>query len=563
MHTLESFNHLLNQSGTRVALTNPERDVTWHELRLSIESWRVAFAARPEATWALYCLDTGIFLAALLGAWQAGKHVYLPSDALPATVASLHEYDVAFAGDFALSQLSAADIQLCAPTLTAHHIAPTVRTFFFTSGSTGKPCPIAKTMRQLLTEVQVLQQQFGAQLATHPVYASVSHQHFYGFIFRLLLPLIGRCAISNRLLNYPENLLALPHAPYTLISSPAFLSRASADSDWSDLPRPQVVFSAGGVLKTADSAQIGALWDCAPIEIYGSTETGAVAYRQADVLFAPLPTVQVSVDEAQQLCVRSDYLDVDEPMFVTSDLARIDSCGKFALRGRTDRLVKIEEKRISLTQIEALLQNHELIDDAQITVLESARTTLGAVLCLNAAGATRLASIGRRALIDEFKLPLKNTIERIAIPKRWRFVAQMPLNSQGKVEQKTLLQLLNAPEICTLPQIVSQIIDEACAQLDLVIPVDLQYFQGHFAEQAILPGVVQIEWAQRYSQLFFGAQLPDAPLTIELKKLKFKKIISPAAQVRLQLTLNNQKVDFSYTSDLGTHASGTLIWSDA
>ena len=104
-----------------------------------------------------------------------------------------------FIGDF-----TDADLTHVTPVVVKNlTIAADLNCVFFTSGSTGQPKPIVKTITQLMLEVATLQQQFGGLFNGITVHASVSHQHFYGFIFRVLLPLMSEQAIDNCLMVYP------------------------------------------------------------------------------------------------------------------------------------------------------------------------------------------------------------------------------------------------------------------------------------------------------------------------------------------------------------------------
>ncbi|MGL4766490.1 MAG: AMP-binding protein [Formosimonas sp.] len=561
MRAIQTLNRILSQPSLRTAITQKNANTDWATFLGQVSAWYTALSNRPEHRWALYIKDTEAFLAALLGAWCAGKILYLPSDALPSTQQALSTLVDGFIGDF-----SAADLTQVTPTAPQPlRVAPDLSCVFFTSGSTGQPKPIVKTIAQLMLEVETLQLQFGDLFSNKIVRASVSHQHFYGFIFRLLLPLIHEQTIDGDTIVYPENLLSLPKHPFILISSPAFLSRIAEHPDWPAMAAHlKGVFSAGGKLKTEHAQHVLHLWQQNPIEIYGSTETGAVAYRQDEPLFTPLPQVEVSVNAEHLLSVRSPYSDVSDAPQTTSDKVQLHPNGQFSLQGRADRLIKIEEKRISLTQIEQLLNNHDWVQVAHLVPLPSAtRLILGAVIILSAEGQQQLARLGRRQLIDLLKLPLKNNIEALAIPKRWRFVDYIPVNLQGKMEFNTLSTILNTPAPITLPTVIHQDTHPLQATFELLMPVDLLYFQGHFAQEPILPGVAQIDWAQHFARLCFSEHISAQHAVLQIKQLKFQQIISPLMQVTLQLQYLAEKssVQFSYSSADANHASGTLVWS--
>lgn len=100
---------------------------------------------------------------------------------------------------------------------------------------------------------------------------------------------------------------------------------------------------------------------------------------------------------------------------------------------------------------------------------------------------------------------------------------------------------------------------EAQCELQIRIPPELLYFQGHFPDFPILPGVAQLHWAVGWAQSEFGyAGAPKA-----LQAIKFHQVIQPDAQIRVRLQHNPARASVSYEfrSDIGLHASGRLSWA--
>ncbi|KAF1050563.1 MAG: Inner membrane ABC transporter permease protein YdcV [Stenotrophomonas maltophilia] len=161
-------------------------------------AWRDAFAAAEGRDWALYFDDAIAFAAALFGAWHAGKRVFLAADNLPATLQALQPQVSGFAGDVS------ADYRPLLPAAVASDRAlqaldeRACELCVFTSGSTGQPSAISKRMDQLAREVDALQAAFGAQLDGAQVHGTVSHQHIYGLLFRVLWPLAAGRQIQPR-----------------------------------------------------------------------------------------------------------------------------------------------------------------------------------------------------------------------------------------------------------------------------------------------------------------------------------------------------------------------------
>ena len=125
-------------------------------------------------------------------------------------------------------------------------------------------------------------------------------------------------------------------------------------------------------------------------EIYGSSETGAIAWRSqqesvVDALWHPLPEVKLKADAAGILVVNAPYVDNSED-FTLSD--RIEYCevGGFKLIGRIDRVVKVEGKRVSLAAIEKLLLEHAWVKQARALTVERRRVETAVVVQLTTEG---------------------------------------------------------------------------------------------------------------------------------------------------------------------------------
>jgi 3-hydroxymyristoyl/3-hydroxydecanoyl-(acyl carrier protein) dehydratase len=116
-------------------------------------------------------------------------------------------------------------------------------------------------------------------------------------------------------------------------------------------------------------------------------------------------------------------------------------------------------------------------------------------------------------------------------------------------------QRLAASEI-KHPDIVGVARSEDHAELKLFVPEELLYFRGHFPGFAILPGVVQLDWAIQYGREHFALGAVFAN-TI---RIKFRKPIRP----NHHLTLNIKYVParnciyFNYADAEGACSSGQV-----
>lgn len=545
--------------------SEPVSHASWLE---RVAAWRALALRTPGANAALYLDDSLEFGAALLGAWQAGKTVWLNADTLDASCTALAAHVDAFFGEFParFAPLQPATGDQCAlPWCTpAGDFAALV---VHTSGSTGLPQAIHKRLSQLTDEVSTLELLFGAAMGDADVVATVSHQHIYGLLFKVLWPLAAGRAVHAISLAYPEQLAAaLGRRPCVLVASPAHLKRLPEHIDWrAAASMLRAVFSSGGPLLPEAGIATARLLGCVATEIYGSSETGGVAWRRRQPMstgaWETMPGVAWRLD-AGQLAVRSPHLDTDGWLLL-ADRAEAAGDSHFILLGRSDRLVKIEEKRVSLDAIEAALLASGLALEARVVLVPQAqgeRHALAAFVVLGAAGSDALAAAGKSALNKRLREYLAGAVEAVALPRRWRYLDQMPLNAQGKITQAALLALLgDAPAAKpTLPNVTLLEQEAGRLLLGLTVPAALSYLEGHFPQAPILPGVVQVDWAIYYSRAHFAL----APSFCGINALKFQKVILPDAPLYLELTHDTLKgsVQFRYFSDAGPHAGGRILF---
>jgi acyl-CoA synthetase (AMP-forming)/AMP-acid ligase II/3-hydroxymyristoyl/3-hydroxydecanoyl-(acyl carrier protein) dehydratase len=587
-------------NGDRIVAYRDGQPVNVQAFHARTAAWQRLLAGRPGRRFALFLEDSIDFAGALYGAWLAGKTIYLPGDTLHTSCSALGMAVDGFLGEFdaVWSPLSPPAWDLdgdndgdgdgnasALPSLAADFEGLVV----YTSGSSGDAQAIPKRLSQLAAEVATLEQSFGSRLGQTDVLATVSHQHIYGLLFKVLWPLAAQRAIHVRSAVFLEELLPwMQSRPCLLVSSPAHLMRfpdsAAAPAEPLQL---RAVFSSGGPLPAPAAAAAGALFGCAPIEIYGSSETGGIAWRSRTESWSALPGVQWRVaaegdDDTGDgvLEVRSPHLRDVQWLRMADRAAAVndaDNDQHFILLGRTDRIVKLAEKRISLDAIERRLCVSPLVTAVRVLLHEPAsakspRAGIAAFVVLSDSGRIALAAGGKAALNRQLKAVLAGAVAAIALPRRWRYLDALPLNAQGKTTQAELLGLLAAPQqkpslrpACpirpAMPHIAVLRQDSQSVLLELRIDADLIYFDGHFDDAPVLPGVAQLNWAMILGRRYFT--LP--PLFSAVHTLKFQQIIVPDSTVMLELQHEPSKaaLHFRLYSDAGQHSSGRISFREA
>ena len=574
-----------------------------------VAAWRDLLAAQPGARWALYVEDTFDFAAALFGAWHAGKVVVVPGDMQDDTVARLRGVSDGFLGDLpgALARPAparAGDAHFDRLDREATQLV------VYTSGTNGEPLAIPKKLAQLDAEVHALEARFGAlcdtglapvNLAPETVaagdavggfgdaadngpapivWATVTHQHIYGLLFRVLWPLAAGRPFAAQRLVFNEQIAQSIAGPAVLVASPAHLRRLPDALDWSAARAGlRGVFSSGGPLPPEAAESAMALLGVAPVEVYGSSETGGVAWRQRarhGDTWQALPGIEFRIDDGE-LSVRSPHLP-DAAWWRTADRATPagDGMDGFELHGRADRIVKIEEKRVSLTAIEQRLAASGAIAEARVLMLAAEPADVDAsggvvahaarpavVAVLTDPGRATLQRIGKAALVAELRDLLIAAVDRVALPRRWRFVDALPVNAQGKSTEAALGALFAPPADArpVRPTPRWRVEEPAHAQASLALTPDLLVFDGHFPGAPILPGVAQVDWAIGFARQRFA--LPARFLRLDA--LKFSQPALPGMTLDLELHWNAAAatVQFEYRSTAGRHSSGRIVFADA
>lgn len=526
------------------------------EFRVAAAGWKQAFAAQPGTRWALYFDDTAAFISALYGAWHAGKTVVLCADTLPVTLAQLSDQVDGLAGDLpeGYTTLQPMAVRDDGSTWSALD-AQTTRLQVYTSGSTGAAQAIDKSLTQLAAEVESLQSVFGAQAADAVVQGTVSHQHIYGLLFRALWPLAAARVIAPRLFFHEEIAAALAQRPALLVTSPAHLKRLPEGVDWAQArSQLRVLFSSGGALPEDAARAAQMRLGQVPIEIFGSSETGGIAWRQgAAAAWRALPGVHWRIAEGQ-LEVCSPHLP-NADWWRSADRVAATLDGGFNLLGRSDRIVKVEERRVSLTALEQALCALTEVAEARVLLLDGHRAELAAVIVPSVAGKERLAEQGALAFGQQLRRMLAEVQDAVARPRRWRFVDALPMNAQGKTTDAALraLFLPLQPQVTWMQREAQQV------QLQLSIDPALAVFDGHFPGMPILPGVAQLDWAVQFGREAFAI---DAHV-LRVDALKFQRIVRPGMQLALVLEWlpDLAALVFRYTSEQGAHSSGRVLFA--
>jgi len=510
---------------------------------------------------AVYYDQAYSFAVHLFAILHSNKKVWIAANNTQATADKLKQQDCVLLGEWQGKELLLAESE----DKEEFNLIPLdinkQQLVIFTSGSSGQAKAINKSLLQFQTEIETLESCWGSQLKDAQVLATVSHQHIYGLLFRVLWPLAaGRCFHSDMYLS-PEPLLKNSKSkPSYWVASPAQLKRLDELTAWQEINTLVNIFSSGGDLPLEISNKIYKQCGQSVVEIYGSSETGGIAWRQSinDKLWTLFDKISIAVNDEQIARLSSPYLSSTDSL-VLDDKIKIHNETQFTLLGRVDRLVKIEEKRLSLNELEQSLNNSQWVKQSHIFVLKGKRDKVAACLVLSELAEDLLQKQGRSKLIKKIRQSLLNQFETVVLPRKWLFIKSLPLTTQGKIKQALLVELLSL-DSNRFPQILNCHFQDNHVKLELKVLSKLVYFSGHFPEQPILPGVTQLAWAEYFGKLFFDIEQPFLCMEV----IKFKKIIRPDDTISLSLNWNsdNNKLYFEIISETDSHSSGRMVYGE-
>ncbi len=437
MKAVSNTSFLEQVSETQKIAFNHSEHFLWAPVKSEVIHHIHFVDAQKHESWILFHEEPIEFLIRLLALLVCNKKILLPANKQPET---LKQIDL----------LCGQKAQLYPEQLTSENIEPSTTNnipvslalpldaelTLFTSGSSEKPKPVTKALQNLLNEIEQLESLWGTSFET--VVATVSHQHLYGLLFRLLWPFFTGKPFSNYQIKYPEQLLEL-ESKTALVTSPAILSRLDENMPYTQFSE---VFSSGGPLAFADAELVEGLLKVRPMEVYGSTETGGIGYRRQFNVTTPwqlLPEVEIVQKQQDCSTVQSPF--IFETRLQLDDRIELKGNRQFQLLGRKDRIIKLEEKRVSLEQMELYLQNTVWVSSVKCLLLSNKRMTLAAVIVLSPEGQEELMKLGKNGLVKMLKAKLLELFELVVIPKKWRFIDTMPSNSMNKVMTSELKEL--------------------------------------------------------------------------------------------------------------------------
>jgi acyl-coenzyme A synthetase/AMP-(fatty) acid ligase len=306
---------------------------------------------------------------------------------------------------------------------------------FFTSGTTGEPIGALKSRDNIKEELRVLTELF-LPYRFERVIVTVPLIHIYGFLTGVMLPRELKTDVILKEEFLPHELIELAEDKRTLcITNPVFLkvlNRLKIDKEY-----PNITFlSSTGKLEASIAEELNSKIGSTIYQLFGSTETGGVAYKiNSDEVWKPLKGVNISSKIDNSLMVNSPFIsryiledrlkEVETP-FITTDIIEIEESG-FRLLGRKSQIIKISGKRVSLLEIERLLEESRLIDDVLVKLAYSLNSHKDEQLSIKIVSRDELTLLKK-----EIRKILQREYKNINIKTHIEIVDEIKRNIMGK-----------------------------------------------------------------------------------------------------------------------------------
>jgi len=319
------------------------------------------------------------------------------------------------------------------PRIPAEHTAVVT----FTSGSTGEPRPYPKRWGALSAAAADLSRHVHALAGPlSGMVATVPPQHMYGLEAGVMLPLRGGICMWSAAALFPAdvcNALRASGESPLLVTTPVHL-RALTRANLA-MPRCALALSATAPLDAGLAAAAEAALCTRVHEVYGSTETGAIAGRRTldGPSWTPFSGVRVTAGKGGLAQVRSVHQDAAAAL---GDIVHVHPDGRFELVGRDADLLDIAGKRASLGDLNCKLLAIPGVHDGVFLAPEDAAPhahppRLGALVVA--------PKLSREALVSA----LRKCVDPAFVPRRVVFLEHLPRDTTGKLRRRALMECWN------------------------------------------------------------------------------------------------------------------------
>lgn len=539
---------------------------TWQDFARDCTKMRHFLSSRPETQWILNCEDCYYFYVTFASLLQCKKEILLTANITPEFIKEIRLPGIGFLTDQnAPDSTDIAGILERSSDSGSYPIeefpaidAAETKIHMYTSGSTGHPKAVLQRMKEFEEDNAFVISKWGDEFWKRKVCSCVNQHHIYGLLFSVVLPFAAGIPFRRNRITIPAEFKSLTDDSYAIVAVPAFLKRTVEDETESFGLKSPIIFTSGGVLVPEVAKKTDEIMGFWPIEVYGSTETSGIAYRQSKngLEWTPFDNAEISQNADGCLIIRSPYIS-DPAGFETADLVEIFPDGRFLLKGRSDSIVKIEEKRISVLEVENRLNQNPNVKDSCVIAMADRRQYLAAAVVLSAEGHKKFAGAEKFEINQYFRNYLAGYFEAVVLPRKWRYLDAIPQNAMGKRKKDDIKALFEKKieDIHGISFAIREQTDNKVA-VAFAVKAECDFFDGHFPEQKFLPAVAQFHIAVKVAEQYFKVEIPQ----VETKRIKFSHPVMPDIPMVLTITCGNNKFQFIYNDETGKeYSKGTFF----
>lgn len=325
-----------------------------------------------------------------------------------------------------------------------------------TSGTTGAPRAIRTRQTQLLADCRNICKTIGIG-SDDLNFGVIPFSHSYGFS-NLITPLLyqGTSLVCSTDRMPRAIWRHLKDSQATVFpGTPALFQALASLSDTNDLGAIRLCISAGAPMVPEISRLFYTRFGRKIHSFYGSSECGGIAYDQGEDLEKPSGSVGVPLAGVKIVRIESDRIEIrsesvadgyfpdpdplllDGNRFIPGDL--VEWLGaEIRLVGRVSDFINVAGKKIHPSVIEEHLRKYPGVVDAIVFGIPSA--TRNEELVAYVAG---LEDLSRQQLESH----CRQGLSRWQVPREIRLMAELPVNSRGKINRSELAKFYRRLEI--------------------------------------------------------------------------------------------------------------------
>ena len=278
-----------NKYDKKIAVINNNNKYSFSQLKKLIAS-EINYIKNKKENVVITSEDNFSFIIQFFASIFCNKNIYLVTDKarlkeMPFDYDILESYNSEYVGNYEFTNLNINE--------------PLIN--FYTSGSSGTPKIIKKSLYNLIREAEDIGKEFELKGKSFNVISTTTMCHLFGLTFHLMTPICNGLIIDTQNVSYSEN---VNKKNTILVSTPTFLGSILKFN----MPFkicPEYIISAGSKLNENVFEYLE--HNSKIIEIYGSTETGVVAYKtHFDSDFNVFPNVTL-IENQPNYEIISDY----------------------------------------------------------------------------------------------------------------------------------------------------------------------------------------------------------------------------------------------------------------